>query len=96
MSDLVTRLSMQANAFSNLDFWSGHEPSQEQRRIRNQCRMQSWTPSSMPVFVSTGWADTITSVDFADPRLASYQRAVQGHEFRSESPADEGARSSAR
>ena len=38
MSDLVTRLSIQANAFSNLDFWSGREPSQEETAIINDLR----------------------------------------------------------
>jgi hypothetical protein len=38
MSDLVTWLSMQANAFSNLDFWSGREPSLEQIAIINDLR----------------------------------------------------------
>jgi hypothetical protein len=38
MSDLVTRLSMQANAFSNLDFWSGREPNQEETAIINDLR----------------------------------------------------------
>jgi hypothetical protein len=33
MSDFVTRLSVQANAFSNLDFWSGREPSQDETTI---------------------------------------------------------------
>src|SRR6516162_8196536 len=35
MSDLVTRLRVQANAFSNLDFWSGREPSQQETTIIN-------------------------------------------------------------
>jgi hypothetical protein len=33
MSDLVTQLGMQANAFSNFNFWSGHEPIQEETAI---------------------------------------------------------------
>jgi hypothetical protein len=35
MSDLVTRLRTHANAFSDFDFWSRHEPSQEQAAIIN-------------------------------------------------------------
>ena len=38
MSGLVTRLSMQANAFSNLDVWSGREPSQKETAIVNDLR----------------------------------------------------------
>ena len=38
MSDLVTRLHMRANAFSNFDFWSGREPSQEEAAIINDLR----------------------------------------------------------
>jgi hypothetical protein len=38
MTDLVTRLQMQATAFSNLDFWSGREPSQEQTAIITDLR----------------------------------------------------------
>jgi hypothetical protein len=38
MSDLVARLHTQANAFSNLDFWSGREPSQEQTAIITDLR----------------------------------------------------------
>jgi hypothetical protein len=38
MSDLVTRLRTHANEFSNLDFWSGREPSQEQAAIINDLR----------------------------------------------------------
>ena len=33
MSDLVTRLCVQANGFSNLNFWIGHEPSLEETAI---------------------------------------------------------------
>ena len=33
MSDLVTRLRVQANTFSNLNFWIGHEPSLEETAI---------------------------------------------------------------
>jgi hypothetical protein len=38
MSDLVTRLQTQATAFSNLDFWSGREPTQEQTAIITDLR----------------------------------------------------------
>jgi len=38
MSDLVTRLRMQANAFSNLNFWVEHEPSQEETAIITDLR----------------------------------------------------------
>jgi hypothetical protein len=33
MTDLVTRLRIQATAFSNLEFWTGPEPSPEQTAI---------------------------------------------------------------
>jgi hypothetical protein len=38
MSDLVTRLRMQANSFSNLNFWIGHEPSLEETAIITDLR----------------------------------------------------------
>lgn len=38
MSDLVTRLRTQASAFSNLNFWTGPEPSQEQTAIITDLR----------------------------------------------------------
>jgi hypothetical protein len=38
MSDLVTRLRTHANAFGNLDFWSGREPSREEAAIINDLR----------------------------------------------------------
>jgi hypothetical protein len=38
MTDLVTRLQTQANAFSNLDFWNGREPTQEQTAIITDLR----------------------------------------------------------
>jgi hypothetical protein len=38
MSDLVTRLRIQANAFRNLDFWSGRPPTREETAIINDLR----------------------------------------------------------
>jgi hypothetical protein len=38
MSDLVTRLRTHADAFSNLDFWNGREPGQEETAIINDLR----------------------------------------------------------
>jgi hypothetical protein len=37
MSDLVTRLRTQVNAFSNLGFWSGREPRQEETATSTIC-----------------------------------------------------------
>jgi hypothetical protein len=38
MTDLVTRPRTQATAFSNLAFWTGLEPSQEQTAIITDLR----------------------------------------------------------